>query len=193
MLDRKNPLVWPDGEPRTPFNEKRSRSLFQTSEEKTHRQLEDELRRFNAVDIIVSFNNATRSGKIEDTAVALYFDLPDGRKIAICSDLYYQRSDNLRAVYMVIEAMRTIERYGGKHLSQKSFTGFAALPPPKDIWSILGLNQKLGQGLNQRMRREYVMDGFRTKVKETHSAGGDMAALVEARDLALKELGVTDA
>lgn len=191
MLDRKTPLVWPDSEPRTPFDEKRARSPFGTAEEKTHRQLEDELRRFGAGDVVVSYNQATRSGRIDDPAVALYFTLPDGRQVTICSDLYYERRDNLRAIYMVIESMRTIERYGGKHLSQKSFTGFVALPPPKDVWSILGINQKTAQSLSSKLRREYVMESFRERARDGHSKGHDMAALVEARDLALKELGVT--
>jgi hypothetical protein len=189
VLDLKNPLVWPADEPRTPFNKKRSTSLFDTPEDKTRRQIENELRLFRATNVSLSYNNAFR-GRIDDPAVALYFDLPGGRSIAICCDLYYQRSDNIRALYKVIEAMRTIERYGGQHLSQKSFTGFAALPPPIDIWKSLGISKGVGEALNEKMRREYVMDGFRNKVKEGHGAGNDMAALVDAREEALKQLGV---
>lgn len=189
MLDMKSPLVWPQDEPRTPFDKKRSSSPFQTAEDKTRRQLEIELNRFKATDVVLSFN-VERRGKIDDPAVALHFKLPDGRAISICCDLYYQRKDNTRALYMVIEAMRTIERYGGQHLSQKSFTGFAALPPPKDVWKILGLNKQLGEGLSTKLRREYVMEAFRDKAKDGHSAGENMQALVDARDEALRQLGV---
>lgn len=194
-LNLKSPLVWPPGEARTPFDKKRAPSPFDTREDKTRQQLEDELRRFRATDVVLSFNAETRTGKISDPAVALYFNLPGGREIAICCDLYFERRDNTRAIYMVISAMRTIERYGGEHLSQKSFTGFAALPPPFDCWKVLGLSKGVGQALSLKMRREYVMDGFRTKAKEGHSdAGGtasaDMAELTKARDAALLELGL---
>lgn len=191
-IEHKHPLNWPDGEPRTPGFEKRGRSPFATTRFKTERQLEQELDRFKATDAILSYNVARR-GKVDDAGVALFFELPDGRKISICCDLYVNQDDNTRALYMVIEAMRTIERYGGQHLSQKSFTGFAALPPPKDVWSILGLNKELGKQLSPKMRREYVMEAFRDRARDGHGKGHDMAALVEARDQALQELGVTDA
>ncbi len=166
------------------------RDRYSLAYSKAKWQLEDQLRRFSADNVSLSFNNPFR-GKVEDPAVALYFDLPGARSVAICCDLYYQRSDNMRALFMVISAMRTIERYGGKHLSQKSFTGFAALPPPIDIWKSLGISKGVGEALNNKMRREYVMDAFRNKAKDGHGEGRDMAALVEARDEALKQLGVT--
>ncbi len=189
-IEHKNPLTWPADEPRTPT--KRASSPFQVSRHRTEQQLDAELKRFRATDIVLSYDRGRSGGQPKDTAVALYFDLPGARKISICCDLYKQQDDNVRAIYMVIEAMRTIERYGGQHLSQKSFTGFAALPPPKDVWSVLGINKQLGQQLSPKMRREYVIEAFRDRAREGHSKGHDMAALVEARDQALQELGVTD-
>lgn len=167
-IEHKHPLNWPDGEPRTPGFEKRGRSPFATTRFKTERQLEQELYRFKATDVILSYNLARR-GKLEDSGVALFFELPDGRKISICCDLYLAQDDNVRALYMVIEAMRTIERYGGQHLSQKSFTGFAALPPPKNVWSILGINKQAAQPLSPRLRRAYVMEAFRDRARDGHS------------------------
>jgi len=189
-IEHKIPLNWPDGEPRTPT--KRTASPFQVTRGRTERQLEDELKRFKATDIMLSYDRGRGGGAPKDSAVALYFDLPGGRKISICCDLYKNQDDNVRAIYMVIEAMRTIERYGGQHLSQKSFTGFTALPPPKDVWSILGINKQAALPLSPRLRREYVMEAFRERAKEGHGKGNDMAALVEARDQALQELGVQD-
>lgn len=192
MIDRKYKLNWPEGEPRTPTGDRRKRSPFSMNFDKALRELDNELQLFHALDVVLTHNDNRRElQKPKDAAAVLYFTL-GGRDISIPCDLYFNVQDNIRAIGQVVKAMRRMEMYGGSRMSQKSFTGFVALPPPKDVWSILGLNQKLGQGLNQRMRREYVMDGFRTKAKEIHGAGGDMAALVEARDLALKELGVTD-
>lgn len=189
MIEHKIPLTWPADEPRTP--QKRASSPFQVTRGRTERQLEDELKRFRATDIILSYDRGRGGSQPKDPAVALYFDLPGGRKISICCDLYVKQDDNVRAIYMVIEAMRTIERYGGQHLSQKSFTGFAALPPPKNVWSILGINKQAAEPLSPRLRREYVMEAFRDRARDGHSKGYDMAELVAARDEALQQLGVT--
>lgn len=187
-IQHKIPLTWPADEPRTPI--KRPSSPFQVTRHRTERQLEDELKRFRATEIILSYDRGRGGGAPKDSAAALYFTLPGGRKISICCDLYKSQDDNVRAIYMVIESMRTIERYGGQHLSQKSFTGFAALPPPKDVWQILGISKGVGEALSAKMKREFVQEAFRERVKEGHAAGADMAALTEARDEALKQLGV---
>lgn len=187
-IDHQIPLTWPADEPRSPT--KRGTSPFNTTRFKTERQLEDELKRFRATNVVLSYNRARSGAQVKDSAVALYFDLPGARKISICCDLYVGQDDNVRAIYMVIESMRTIERYGGQHLSQKSFTGFVALPPPPDIWKTLGISKGVGEALSQKMRREFVMDAFRERTREGHERGDDMAALVEARNEALKQLGV---
>lgn len=192
-IEHKNPLTWPPDEPRTPAQKKRFSSQFQVSRHRTESQLEAELKRFRATNIVLSYDRGRGGSQPKDTAVALYFDLPGDRKISICCDLYAKQDDNMRALYMVIESMRTIERYGGQHLSQKSFTGFTALPAPKNVWSILGINKGAADPLSPRLRREYVMEAFRDRAREGHSKGYDMDELKQARDEALKELGVTDA
>lgn len=199
---RKYPLLWPEGEPRTPYAKQRHSSPFQVSSEKALRDLYAELKRFNAQNVVLSTNVPVRNDgmlyadamrrRIDDAGVALFFDLR-GQPFSICCDLYSRVDDNVRALFKIIEAMRTIERYGGSHLSQKSFTGFAALPPPPDCWKTLGISKGVAEALNERMRREFVMDAFRNKVKAGHGAGADMAALTEARDAALRQLGITNA
>lgn len=188
-MDRKSPLAWPENEPRTPIHRRVSKSPFSVTPGRTLDQLDAELERFRAKNVILSIDLPFR-GKVNDSAAALFFDLPGDRKISICCDLYLKQDDNIRALYMVIGAMRTIERYGGQNLSQKSFSGFAALPPPKDIWKILGISKGVADGLSVKLKREYVMEAFRDRAKEGHGAGADMAALTEARDEALKQLGV---
>jgi hypothetical protein len=190
VIDRKSPLAWPENEARTPGHQKRSKSLFNTSLGRTLDQLEAELLRFRAKNIVLSIDLPFR-GKINDSAAALFFDLPGGRAIAICCDLYLKQDDNVRALYKIVEGMRTIERFGGSNVSQKTFTGFAALPPPPDAWKTLGISKGVGEALSQKMRKEFVMDAFRERAKEGHGAGKDMAALTEARDQALQELGVS--
>lgn len=189
MIERKYPLAWPENDARTPALQRRGTSLFDTPIGKTLDQLETELQRFRATNIVLSIDLPFR-GKINDSAAALFFDLPGGRAIAICCDLYMKQDDNVRALYKIVEGMRTIERFGGSNVSQKTFTGFAALPPPPDCWKTLGISKGVGEGLSNKLRREFIMEAFRDRVKEGHAAGKDMAALTEARDQALKELGV---
>lgn len=190
MLDRQSPLAWPADEQRTPAYKRITNSPFTVSQDKSIRQLDGELKRFKATNMILSLNLPWR-GKIEDSAVAVFFDLPDGRKISICCDLYWKQSDNVRALYMIVDSMRTIERYGGANIAHKTFTGFVALPPPKDIWKILGISKGVGESLSPKLKREFVMEAFRERTKEGHERGDDMAALVEARNEALKQLGVS--
>jgi hypothetical protein len=188
MIERKSPLAWPENEARTPIHQRRRNSLFDTTLGKTLDQLERELLRFRAKNIVLSIDLPFRN-KIDDTAAALFFDLPGARSIAICCDLYLKQDDNVRALYKIVEGMRTIERFGGSNVSQKTFTGFAALPPPPDCWKTLGISKGIGESLSAKLKREFVMEAFRDRVKEGHGAGKDMAALTEARDQALKELG----
>jgi hypothetical protein len=194
-----HPLNWPEGEPRTPPGKKRASSQFKVTPQTALDRLADELRKFRAINVILSANLPARrdsmfyadaaTKRINDPAVSLFFKLA-GRDISICCDLYMTVYDNISALYIIVKAMRDIERFGGDHLSQKSFTGFVALPPPKDVWSVLGINKQLGENLSIKLRREYVMEAFRERAKEGHSKGHDMSALVEARDDALRQLGV---
>lgn len=194
MLDRTYPLVWPSGEPRTPADMRRGSSPFQVTPEKARKDLSEALSKFKAVNPILASNLPVRSGQAQnkhkdDPGAALFFRI-GSRDISVCCDVYRDANDNVRAIFKIIEAMRTIERYGGRSMSDKAFTGFVALPPPPDVWKALGVSKSVAEALNGRMRREYVMDAFRNKVKDGHASGADMASLVEARDEALKQLGI---
>ncbi len=189
-IDRQYKLNWPADEPRTPIGDRRQKSPFSMDFNKAFRELDTELQRFDAIDVVLSHNDNRRGFQMKDAAAVIYFKI-GGRDISIPCDLYFNVQDNIRAIGEVVKAMRRMEMYGGSRMSQKSFTGFVALPPPKDVWQILGLNKKLGEGLSLKLRREYVMEAFRDKAKEGHGAGADMQDLVEARDEALKQLGVS--
>ncbi len=189
-IDRQYKLNWPDNEPRTPIGYRRQKSPFTKDFNKAFRELDAELQRFDAIDVVLSHNDNRRGFQMKDAAAVIYFKIGD-RDISIPCDLYFNVQDNIRAIGEVVKAMRRMDMYGGSRMSQKSFTGFVALPPPKDVWQILGLNKKLGDALSPKLRREYVMEAFRDKAKEGHGAGADMQDLVEARDEALKQLGVS--
>lgn len=187
-MQREFKLNWPADEPRTPDANRRISSPFSKDFQRALREIATELVRFKARDVVLCHNDNRRASP-KDPAAALYFTIGT-RNISICCDLYYDVQDNIRAIGKIVEAMRTIERYGGQHLSEKSFTGFVALPPPKDCWKTLCISRGVGEGLSPKLKREFVMEAFRDRVKEGHAAGADMAALTQARDEALKQLGV---
>lgn len=190
-MQREYKLVWPADEPRTPAPDRRTRSPFTMAADRSIRDLASELVRFKARDVVLSTND-NRRGRPNDPGAALYFTVGQ-RRVSICIDIFREVPDNIRAIGKVVEAMRTMERYGGQKMSDKAFTGFAALPPPLDCWKILDISKGVGEALSEKMRREYVMDAFRTKAMGGHSdIGGDkdMGTLVTARDEAMRQLGV---
>lgn len=188
---REYKLVWPVDEPRTPATERRTSSPFTMPADRTIRLLAAELVRFKARNVVLSTND-TRRSEPRDPGAALYFSVGP-RKVSINVDLFAKTADNVRAIGKIVEAMRMMERYGGSKMSDKAFTGFAALAPPLDCWKILGISKGVGEALSPKMRREFVLDAFRQKAKEGHTdvggGGNDMGTLVKARDDALLQLG----
>lgn len=188
---REYKLTWPADEPRTPPAERRTSSPFTMAADRSIRILAAELVKFKARDVLLSTGDTRGGNNPKDPGAALYFNV-GVRQVSICIDIFQYTQDNVRAIGKVIEAMRTMERYGGQKMSDKAFTGFAALPPPPDIWKVLGISKGVGEALSAKMRREFVMEAFREKAKVVHAAGQDMAALVAARDEALRQLGVIE-
>ena len=145
------PLCWPAGWPRTP-ERKRLWSLpggrRATPEWSAGLdRLTGELRRLDAVNIVVSTNQPLRrdglpysaTRRIEDPGAAVYFTR-NGPQMAMAQDRYELLADNIRSLALAIEGMRQMQRHGGGHMMERAFTGFEALPPPGDDWrSILGV------------------------------------------------------
>lgn len=67
---------------------------------------------------------------------------------------------------------------------ERAFDGFAALPPPEDCWSTLGLAHIPRINIAEAT----VTNAFRNKVREQHGTGADMDRLVKARDEALRRI-----
>ena len=193
------PLSWPPGWKRTPesvkvhgrFNTKtrqRSesgtwlRSHGVTISDGTIRVLHS-LRMLGVIegDAIISTNLRTKLNGLpysgqpepEDSGVAVYWRL-QGAKIhrVMAVDLYVRVADNLAAVAATLEAMRAIERHGGAQILERAFTGFDALPPPRDWRKILNLNGNVSI--------EAIRESYRTLAKHRHpDHGGTIEAMVE--------------
>jgi len=132
------PLKWPDGWPRA--KSRKGYSAFQVSPETVMRSLWDNLRKLRATGIVVSSNCKLRADGLpyaedlkytghKDPGVAVYFQFL-GKPMVMAQDAYNAPFANMRSLALAIDAMHAIERHGGGHMMQRSFDGFAALPPP---------------------------------------------------------------
>ena len=134
-------LKWP-GEEHTP----RINSAFRVGAFKTERMLRDELHKISARNIVLKTFHPEkahrRDGGIRVDArapwhpgVILEFEKPeltsDGdtrfAKISLPCDTYRLWEDNLRAIAMVLEGLRMIDRHGVSQGAQ--YQGYLALPP----------------------------------------------------------------
>jgi hypothetical protein len=199
------PLAWPDGWPRTPaaaqmdgrFNFKKV--SYQTGDRRpyTFAQARDalfaELRKMTSGSVVLSTNyqispttglpRADRRPPA-DFGVAIYF-VRNGKHIAMACDRYTRAEENMNSLRLAIEAMRQLERHGGGLMADRAFTGFAALPPPKSCWEILGLQPGASP--------DAILAAWRDLARRAHpDQGGSDAAMADlnrARDEALKERG----
>lgn len=139
------PLSWPSGWKRTQ-NPQRSR-FGEYSTAQAVNEVLDELRQLGAKNVVVSTNyilrndGLPRSGQAQprDTGVAVYFDLSKKPRVLAC-DRWHKVEHNLHAIAMHIAALRGQNRWGVGTIEQ-AFTGYAALPEPKQglWWQVLGL------------------------------------------------------
>jgi len=156
--------------------------------------VENSLRRFGeatgkkVAEIVISSNYSLGTRSPADPGVAVWFQW-DGSERCIAVDRYPKLEHNLQAIHHVLEARVTEARHGGLRIVQQTFTGFIALPPPKDQrqwWEVLGVPQGANAG--------QIEKAYREKARTAHpDAGGDadnMAELNAAREAALIERGL---
>lgn len=133
------PLCWPAGVPRSKST---SRSRFgqigrRVTTEQARTSLLHELKLFDASRVLISTNVELRrdgwpkSGRrpVSDTGVAVYFEL-HGRPMCVPCDRWDRVGDNLWAISKWVGAQRGMERWVGRDMVARSFTGFQALPAP---------------------------------------------------------------
>jgi hypothetical protein len=185
------PLAWPVGIERTDRT-RRTGSTFKTALDPALKNVTNSLRRFGEAtgkavsNIVISTNYTLGDRNPIDPGVAVWF-IWDAAERCIAVDRYARLEHNLQAIHHVLEARITEARHGGLRIVRQTFTGFVALPPPKDQkpwWEVLGVPQGAA--------REQIDAAYREKAKTAHpdAAGGDadsMAALNAARDEGLKQ------
>lgn len=126
----------------------RQGSRFKSSWQQTLTLLEDELRRIRAKRIVIQVDlDASQirndgwprsSANPRSPGVVLSFESPKGSLSFPC-DRYDDWKDNVRAIGLSLEALRTVDRYGVTQSSEQ-YRGWTALPPPveeDDPYSVL--------------------------------------------------------
>ena len=156
MNSKQYPLQYPIGRPR---NQNPERSKFKPGSIYSEAQsVFKQLELMGADNIIISSNMQYRADglpytrqNVSDTGVAVYFKSSNGEEQCIPCDSWISLEENMRAIAKTIEAMRGIERWGGKALMNAAFSGFKALPsalvtpppdrPHRDWWVVLGVER----------------------------------------------------
>lgn len=139
------------------------------------------------------------SANASDPGIAVYW-VERGAERVIACDRWKSCALNLRAIDMLLEALRGIDRWGASEMVERAFAGFAALPPgrgeeyvappaprAKNWREVLGVDRaSLGTELQLLDRDEQlaiIKMRHRRLIKEAHpDAGGshELAAEINA-------------
>lgn len=160
------PLQYPIGWKRT--KNPRRAAFSDKTIYRAKNELIAELNRLKAKNIVISCNLVrnldgdirSRQAQPEDQGVAVYFEL-DGQQKCIPCDRWNKIEHNLWSIMKTVEALRGIERWGSKEMMDATFTGFAALPAPRQ--EINQIDYFFGC-----QTQEEITERFREKAKELH-------------------------
>ena len=141
-MKNRYPLEWPTGWQRTP-SYRRHKSRYSVSLDTAMKDLQTELGKLGASDVLLSTNLETRldgkpyAGRSEprDPGVALYWKKND-RQHVMPSDAWETVRENVRALGLAIGAFNLLERTRTGQILERATSGFLALPPPPD-WRVL--------------------------------------------------------
>lgn len=177
--ERRYPLDWPLDVPRTPGH-RRKAGPYTVSRYQALGELKAELRRFKARNVIVSTNVRVKADgdyyandrpMDGDPGVVLYCTI-NGKDLCFPCDRFTTVAANVRAIWQVIAALRTIKRVGVEHLTDRAFSGYNALPAStlaqRSWWVVFGWEQPHGPF-------ELVKERYRKLALERHPDGGGTA------------------
>lgn len=149
----------------------------------------DELRRYGvdvnqsvviSSDIVLRKDGLPHGGANlpDDPGVCVYF-LQDGELKHFPLDIYDRAPDNLYAIGLIIESLRTIYRHGGDRMGKATSSGLKALPQTgsgKKWWDVLGVDR---DDSTKSIRMAY-----KSKVKAFHpdKPGGSQQKFQEIQD-----------
>lgn len=197
------PLRWPEGWPRR--NGAKGGGPFRTSPETAIQSLYANFRQLRATGLVLSSNCKIRqdgtpyredlSTRLKDPGVAVYFTY-SGKPMVMAQDAYNVPFANIRSLALAIEAMRQIERHGGGYMMQRSFEGFAALPPPggsagyvKPPWrGVLDMPKEHFTEIDDDSQLMLAEAKYRKLAKTLHAdAGGEDAQRMAELNVAIED------
>lgn len=118
-----------------------------------------------------------------DPGVAVYFKRKAKDMVFAC-DRWYTVPENLHAVYLTMEAIRGIERWGSGQMLEAAFTGFLALAAPEQPFQVLEISAHATE--------KEILEAHRKKIWAAHpDRGGDpqeAGRINAARDSMLEAL-----
>lgn len=190
------PLRWPEGWPR--LNGRKGTGPFRTSADTAIRSLYENMRALKATGLVLSSNCKIRNdgtpyredmvARLKDPGVAVYFTYA-GKPMVMAQDAYQLPMANIRSLALAIDAMRAIERHGGGYMMQRSFDGFAQLPPPggaeayqKKPWrGVLELPEAVYGALPKDNQLILAEAAYRRAAKAAHpdTPGGEAEKMAE--------------
>ena len=184
------PLLWPQGWPRTPSEERRPArfrmgamgATSQLSIAEGRLRVLDELERLGASEIVISSNFRAGREPGDDRGVAVYFSLNGVRSVLAC-DRWDRIAGNLGAIAAHVDAIRGQQRWGVGSMAQ-AFAGYKALPAVRNWWEILGVPRGASPDVIKAAKRELL-------TKHHPDRGGDpgQAAEITAAYAAAVEAG----
>lgn len=181
------PLQWPDGKPRKQYPD---RSRFgERSIDASTQILVKELQRLGAINMVLSTNLRLRNDGLpysnqaqpKDQGVAVYF-VYKKQSMCFACDRWDRIQDNIYAVAMTIDALRSIERWGSGDMVQQAFSGFTALPAPsfkRGWWEILDVQREAQE---DTVKRQYRMLAHEYHPDRNGGNNGKMSELNAAYD-----------
>jgi hypothetical protein len=131
-----NRLTWPPNKART---SSRSGSPFKQPQiDREEQRIKEELRRWRITRWMVSRNHQRIFGNT-DPGVAVWWEDPKDHSLrVIACDAYRDLASNARAIYLTMDALRAIERWGA-YTTEEATEGarYLALPPPEEpYWRV---------------------------------------------------------
>ena len=171
---REGRLTWPENKPRSSH---RVRGAFATQLDKALRELGYEIERWRPLEYVVSRNN--QRVYAGDPAVALWWvDRKTKELRVLACDKYDSMASNAHAIFLTLDAMRALGRWGAYTVEQAAQGAKLALPPPEGQsqetpWRVvLG---DLPSGVAGDDALAIVQSRYRKKAAE---AGGDEGAIL---------------
>lgn len=178
------PLAWPDGWPRRQSWERKD-SAYQVEFGKARDDLLRELRLMGARDVVLSSYVPLRrdglpyanTSEPKDPGIAVYWTDRKGHPRVIACDVWRRVRENMRAVGIAIESIRSLERTGASEILERAFAGFARLPASSDHWGVLGIRKASRAELDAR---------YRELARQHHPDRGGDAAVMASINAAYK-------